>query len=74
MEENLSVEFYCKYKGKFSSLLDSQPFFSILFLHTQYFNFIYDLIRPCKFSIISLKGGSFVIFSSTFLMECRTVE
>jgi hypothetical protein len=41
----------------------------LLTTYSQYFHHIYDLIRPCKFSTISLKECSFEIFSSTFLME-----
>ena len=42
---------------------------SLSSIHSQYFHLIYDLIRPCKVSIISLKDVSLDIFSSTFLME-----
>jgi len=35
---------------------------------------VYDLIRLCKFSTISLKEASLDIISSTFLIEWRTVE
>ena len=40
-----------------------------LLIHSQHFHLIYDLIRPCKVSIISLKDVSWDILSSTFLME-----
>jgi len=46
----------------------------LLNTYSQYFHCIYDLIRPCRVSIISLKETSFAIFSSTFLIEWRTVE
>jgi hypothetical protein len=42
---------------------------SFLLINSQHFNAIYDLIRLCKFSIISLKEGSFDIRSSTFFIE-----
>ncbi len=46
------------------------PYMLFLFIiYSQYFHHIYDLIRPCKFSTVSLKESSFDIFSSTFLME-----
>ncbi len=38
-------------------------------LMTRHVFFRQDLIRPFRFSTVSLKAGSFVIFSSTLLME-----
>jgi hypothetical protein len=65
----MDVEFYMKGLGKKNSF--SNDFFPSYFspaIH-KISTLIYDLIRLCNLSIVSLKEESIDIFSSTFLIE-----
>ena len=68
------MEFLYKELGKYSFLYFFLFYIFFFITHSQDIHPIYYLIFACKFSIISLKECSFEIFSSTFLIEWRTVE
>ena len=74
-KRNLAVEYSARWFWNSISFLGKR--FSLLrspqSIHTISTSFpllgVYDLIRPYKFSIVSLKEVSLVIFCSIFLME-----